>query len=271
MRKHPRVPLLLVAVLITGVLTVVVATLRPQQGSPQADEHRAAKQKLKEHLDKFPAADFEAAESPDPEKRARRRAKNKVYNDPNGNKFDASNPVIGASSNDWEWGLESTLPVGQSSAVVVGKVTDAQAFVSEDKANVYSEYAVQVESVIKNFDGDQLRAGDTVVAERQGGRVRLPGGGVSGLFISGQNAPQVGRRYVLFLGYNKNDSNGLGAAGQAELSRHVLTGYELRGGKVFPLDNPGGLSFAEHAGKDEAAFISEVRRLLAAAPQVSPE
>lgn len=47
------------------------------------------------------------------------------------------------------------------------------------------------------------------------------------------------------------------------MSHHILTGYELRGGKVVALDNPGGMYFKEHDGKDEATFLGEIRRLLA--------
>jgi hypothetical protein len=159
--------------------------------------------------------------------------------------------------------LESTLPAKQSSAIVVGTVSDAKAFLSEDKTNVYSEYSVRVEAVIKNFDGAPVNAGGTLVAERQGGRVRLRSGAVSGFFISGQNPPQVGRRYVLFLGYNKADTSNLGPKNPGEMTHHLLTGYELRAGKVAALDSPGGMHFRAHDGKDEAAFLEEIRRLLA--------
>lgn len=147
--------------------------------------------------------------------------------------------------------------------MVVGTVTAAEAFLSEDKTNVYSEYSVRVESVIKNFDDEPVRAGDSLVAERQGGRVRLRSRAVSGFFISGQNPPQAGRRYVLFLGYNKNDISTLGLTNPRDMSYHLLTAYELRDGKVAALDDPGGMNFREHDGKDESAFLADIRRLLA--------
>ena len=270
MRKPKRMALLLVPVLAAAVM-IVVTTLRAQQSPPQSAEQQSQTRQLYEHLDKFPIADYDAQEDPEPDKRARRGNKGKKYNEPNRHKYDATNPVIGGGNNEWEWALESTLPVKQSSAIVVGTVSDAKAFLSEDKTNIYSEYSVQVETVIKNFDDEPVKAGDTLVAERQGGRVRLRSGAVSGFFISGQNPPQVGRRYVFFLGYNKYDAASLGSTDPREMSHHILTAYELNGGKVSALDNPGGMYFKEHDGKDEAAFIKEIRRLLAESSQTPPE
>ena len=273
MRKQKRLALLIATVLAAAAAVTAFATRDARHNSPPSEGQQQHDQagKLKEHLNKFPAGEYDAPEAADPEKRAKRRDKGKRYNRPKMAKFDASNPVIGGASNDWEWGLESTLPVKQSSAVIVGTVSDARAFLSEDKTNIYSEYSVKVETVIKNFDQEPVKAGDTLVAERQGGRVTLRSGAVSGYFISGQNPPQVGRRYVLFLGYNKSDAGSLSLASRPDMSHHLLTGYELRGGSVVALDNPGGMAFAEHDGKAEAAFLGEIRRLLADTSQTQPK
>jgi hypothetical protein len=269
MGKGKRVTLL-IAPILAAVGMAVVATLRAQQSPPQSTEQQGQLRRLYEHLDKFPAADYDAPEDPDPDRRAKRRDKSKKYNEPNRPKYNPSNPVIGGGNNDWEWGLESTLPVKQSSAVIVGTVSDAKAFLSEDKTNVYSEYSVQVESVLKNFDDKPVKAGDTLVAERQGGRVRLRSGAISGFSISGQNPPQAGRRYLLFLGYNKYDASNLGPTSPGEMNHHLLTAYELVGGKVAALDNPGGMYFKEHDGKAESAFLGEIRRMLSELSQ-TPE
>jgi hypothetical protein len=268
MRKGQRIALLLAVLAAVGV--AVAATLRAQQSPPQSVEQQSQIRKLHEHLEKFPAADYDAPEDPDPDRRAKRMNESRKYNRPKRNRLDAASPGIAGMSNEWEWGLESTLPVKQSSAVVVGTVADARAFLSQDKANIYSEYSVRVESVLKNFDDGPVKAGDTLVAERQGGRVRLPSGAISGFFISGENPPQVGRRYVLFLGYNKYDASNLGPVSPGEMSHHILTGYELVGGKVTALDNAGGMDFQEHDGKGEAAFLGEIRRLLSE-PSQTPE
>jgi hypothetical protein len=266
MRKNKTVAPSLVLILAAAVM-IMVTTLRAQQNSTQTAEQQGQNRQLYEHLNRFPVADYDAPEDPDLDKRAKRESKSKRYNEPNRQKYDASNPVIGGGNNDWELALESTLPVKQSSAIIVGTVSDAKAFLSEDKTNIYSEYSVRVEAVLKNFDDEPLKAGETLVAERQGGRVRLPSGAISGFFISGQNPPQVGCRYVLFLGYNKYDASNLGSITPSEMSHYVLTGYELRGEKVVALDSPGGMNFNKHDSKDEAAFLTEIRRLLAESSQ----
>jgi len=58
--------------------------------------------------------------------------------------------------------------------------------------------------------------------------------------------PQVGLRYVLFL-----------TNGQGEKDLTILTGYELREGKVFPLDDLPNLRVYENA--DETTFLNELR------------
>jgi hypothetical protein len=268
MRQRNGVALLLRSVLVATVVAAI-ATLRAQQSSPQSIEQQRLRQ-LHEHLNKFPVADYDSPEDAEPEKRAKRG--NKKYNRPKINKLDPFTPIIGGGNNDWEWALESTLPVKQSSAIIVGTVSDAKAFLSEDKTNIYSEYSVRVEDVLKNFNDERIKPGDTLITERQGGRVRLrAAGAISGFFTSGQNPPQVGRRYVLFLGFNKYDAAEVGVTSPIDMSHHLLTGYELRGGKVVALDDPGGMNFKKHDGMDEAALLDEIRLLLANPPQTQPE
>ena len=228
-------------------------------------------QKITKALEKHPVVDYEAPEPSDPSKRAKRRAKSSTYNDPEGPKIDPSEYVVRASSNDWELALDSTLPAAQSSAVVVGEVVAGRAHLSEDKANVYSEFSVRVEEVIKNDPGEPISVSDVVVTERQGGRVRLPNGRISGYYVSGQNPPEVGRRYVLFLGFNKYDASNRRLTARREMSRHILTGYEFKEDKVFPLDGAGGKNFQEHSGKDAAAFLDEIRRAVTSSSGVVPE
>lgn len=252
---------------LTLILTSGVAAWRSQRDGRQSPPEG---KKIPEALERHPIVDYEATEPGDQSERAKRRAKSATYNDPGGAKTNPSEYVVRASRNDWELGLVSTLPVAQSSAVIVGEVVAAEAHLSEDKANVYSEFSVRVEEVIKNDPAEPISASDVVVAERQGGRVRLPNGRISGYYISGQTPPQVGRRYVLFLGFNKYDASNRKLTAQREMSRHILTGYEFKGGKVFPLDSAGGKNFQEHSGKDATTFLGEVRRACFSSSEVSP-
>jgi hypothetical protein len=81
--------------------------------------------------------------------------------------------------------------------------------------------------------------------ERDGGRVRFPNGRLHMYMIADYDMPKVGLRYVLFL---NND----------ELGFQIITGYELRDGKVYPLDHLPNPRIYENS--DEMDFLSHLRK-----------
>lgn len=253
--------MLAVIVLSTFLLSAVAVLPRRETVTTDRDQEK----QVESHLRKLPVVDYETPEPSDPDRRNKRRAKSKKYNDRGCARPDISEIEKGVLNNEWERGLASPLPSAQSSAVFVGKVTDAQAHLSEDRTNVYSEFTVQVEEVLKNDGAEPIAAGATVVAERQGGRVRFRSGRIASVYVSGQSMPEAGRRYLFFLGFNPYEANTKSLTGpRGAMSRHILTAYELRAGKVLPLDYAGGVSFQDYKGKDETAFMDEVRRSIAA-------
>lgn len=262
MRFHLKLSLLLI--LSALLFAVTQATFRRQT---DGDDAAGAEAKLKERLSKLPVADYDAQELSDPEKREKRRAKSKKYDNAPGHKIDPSWKFTHqAIRSDWELGLLSPLPAAQSSAIVVGRVVGHRAFLSNDKNNVYMEFDVRVEEVIKGGGGEPLAAGDVIAVERGGGRVRTPSGHIQSYTVSGQGTPEPGRRYVFFLGYNPREKGFGRSVAPAEAARNLLTAYELRAGQVFPLDSAGGQDFDSYAGANEAAFLSEIRRAAAANP-----
>ena len=96
-------------------------------------------------------------------------------------------------------------PFDKSSVVVVGQVSDAHAYLSNDKTGVYSVFTVQVNEVLKNSTNIPLADGAVIKVERDGGRVRFPGGRLHLYKIDEQDMPQVGLRYVLFLTSRESD------------------------------------------------------------------
>lgn len=77
--------------------------------------------------------------------------------------------------------------------------------------------------------------------------------------------PRIGRRYALFL--KRIDES---------QDFPIVTGYELRGGHVFPLDgsdgNGGaGLVFGKFKGSDASCFLEDVREAVARSSQASTE
>jgi hypothetical protein len=211
-----------------------------------------------------PVADFDAAEPSDPDAKALRRKRNGRH-DYSGNAADAATFVLGESSPPIALDLppndgaqESAIPAQSSDAVVIGKVTDARAYLSNDKTAVYSEFSVTLEEVLSDNTTASLSAGAVITAERRGGSVRLPSGKMLVRGALGRTMPRVERRYVLFLKRNEEAD-----------TYSIITGYELRAGKVIPLD---GLSkksrqldaYAAYKDADEASFLTQVRQAIVA-------
>jgi hypothetical protein len=125
-------------------------------------------------------------------------------------------------------GQVSALPVTQSDVILVGEVTDAKAYLSNDRVGIYSEFAIRADEVLKNGSPLLITPTGSVVLEREGGRVRFPSGSVQRYAIANQGMPQVGKRYLLFLKSIEDDQD-----------FSIITGYELNTGRVSPLDGKG--------------------------------
>lgn len=162
--------------------------------------------------------------------------------------------IAPVSNTEWDIGLPA-LPVAKSDLVLIGEVTDAQAYLSNDKTAVYSEFTIRVDEALKNISNITLGQGSSLIAERQGGRVRFPSGHTTLQLVRGQGMLRVGRRYTLFLTHNNQDQ-----------STSILTGYELRTGRVFPIDNPAGGQHpvaSVYKEADETAFLNDLRAAVA--------
>jgi len=196
----------------------------------------------------WPVTSYSVPNPTDPEKRARREARGKKYikstfrvhpEDPaeNTTKVDSLDPSL------------PSLPVVQSNTVVLGEVLTANAYLSNDQTGVYSEFSIRIEDVLKNDDPEPLSNGCLIDTEREGGRVKFPSGRIHWYSVDKENVPLVGRRYLFFL-----------TRGNQEEAFHILTAYELRGNKVFPLDELP--QFKSQAGKNDVDFVNAVRNLL---------
>ena len=144
--------------------------------------------------------------------------------------------------NHFWWGL-SSIPAEQSDAIIIGEVTEAQAYLSTDKTGVYSEFVITVEQTLK---ASESVIPASIVVERPGGAVRFPSRRIIRYEIQNQGMPRVGRRYLLFLKQNSEGDD-----------YFVLTGYGFRKDRVVPLDNIEGL-FSRHENLSESAFLNLV-------------
>ena len=144
---------------------------------------------------------------------------------------------------------EQALPVGQCDSIVVGVIADAHAYFPAQHNVVYSEFKVQVQQVLKGTQS--ISVGNVIDAERHGGRILMPSGQivVDGTF--GHTLPQTAGRYLLFLRQEPEAQDFL-----------IVTGYELRNGKVFPMDgneaNHPLPQFETYRGMTESEFLSKI-------------
>lgn len=200
---------------------------------------------------RFPIVDFGAKEPAEPALKAAREAKGRKYSMKRVSPISEQSDKI-FSAVDWERHL-TALPVEQSAAVVIGKVTRADAHLAPDKTAIYSEFQIDIDTVVKNDPANDVRVGLPLTVERTGGRVRMPSGKIVVSWVRNQNMPQVGRRYVLFLTHSFQSRN------DAPKDFNLMTGYEFRNGLVFPLDeiHP----FTIYRGTPESAFLSELFKL----------
>lgn len=201
----------------------------------------------------FPTADY-GVTSGDAKERARWQTKSKQYNKKHLGQISESTGIF--IIEDWDRGLPA-FPVARSAAVLIGEVSTTKAYVSEDGTGIYSEFSIQVDEILKNDLLNPITVGTSLIAEREGGRVRFPSGKIVTAQVIHQDMPRTGRKYVFFL--MRTDLNGNDAEGF-----YLVTAYELREGHVFPLDkvrekHP----INQYKGKAVEDFLTELRAVIA--------
>ena len=233
--------LVLALIAVVGLTSVIIIS------TPQAQENPSksppVKSKRKKDANHFPIANFSAEGSADGMRRSRNEKRNK-------SKWRV-HPAASGDSTVVVDRIDLTLPAfptQKATAIVLGTVTDARSYLSNDKTGVYSSFSIQVEEVLKN--PGRLSIGSLIEGEREGGRVQFPSGRIRLYMIAEQDMPQVGGRYVFFL----ND-------GDNETVFEIITGYEIRDSSVLPLDELPEASAYENSATPE--FFKELRTKLA--------
>jgi hypothetical protein len=95
-----------------------------------------------------------------------------------------------------------------------------------------------------------LSPGRLITVERMGGAVTYPAGNKRIIRVAGQGLPRFNRRYVLFLTTTEHGQD-----------FRLLTGYELRAGKTFPLDDSTRMDVYKEMA--EETFLNNVRAAIA--------
>jgi hypothetical protein len=252
MQKYRNYFLLLSLSIILSFVSVV-ASLRGREQNGMASSQRVV------DVNEEPIADYQTPEPQDERALAKKRAKNGRF--PKG-RLDESlcSREVMIFGGAWLDRLPA-IPVALSDSILIGTVQDAQAYLSSDKTGLYSEFTFSIEEVFKNSRPMPLAVGSTVAGEREGGRVRYPSGCIRRYKFHRQGMPRVNRRYLIFLRHPD----------QGEVP-YILTAYELRAGRVFPLDGldegnskAGNIlpQFAAYENDDESAFLTAVRNAIA--------
>ncbi len=233
---------LLVLPVLFGLATLfVVQRLRAQEQTASTPSLTKRPKKIID-VTKFPIVDFSTTGPTDATRKER------------GKKRDNSNWAVHPNAASDSTVLVDTvdtnlpgLPVEKAAGVITGVVSDAKAYLSNDKSGVYSSFRVTIEDVLKN--PGRLAVGQTIEIEREGGRVRFPSGRLHLYMVAEQDMPHTGSRYVFFLAKTDEDS-----------IFEVITGYEIRGDGIYSLDElPQTRSYD---GTPAATFLQELRKQL---------
>jgi hypothetical protein len=255
------------------LLVSIVGTTATRQKEKQSDTSSSALKKAEE--DFYTVADYSAPEPADPKKRTLRQLRSKRYNMRASRGVDPKRFAIteyressfGSPSSHAP--IEPALPAAQSDAIVIGEVTDAQAFLTEDKTSVMSEFSIHLTDALKENPLAPFSIGDSLNVIRAGGAVRFSSGKVIRYGHEGKPLPRLNRQYLFFLKYN-DDGGG---------DYLILTAYELREGHIFPLDGlgltgnlePAYSEYQKYTNLDESRFRREVFDAIARNLGVKPE
>jgi hypothetical protein len=227
----------------TLVLSILLALSGEGQNSLTVAAQEGDRNQVKKQQKWRPPVPINAAPDPaDPEKRVLRQAKNRRYNSTRSDQLLSEQPAGFTYGRISEAPRPSALPISQSDVAILGTVINAQPYLSEKKTSTYTEFTIRVEEVFKNDARAPLGRGDSIIADREGGSLRLPDGRELRYEVYQIARPlSVGGRYVLFL---ERINQG------QDLS--ILTGYELRAGRVFSLEDWG--DSLRYNDSDETTF-----------------
>jgi hypothetical protein len=262
MQRNKQIWILILVIVVAtiGISTTSFHTQGQDKSSltNQNQKDLSLEQQRKEFDSQFPTALYDAPEETDPEKKAKRKLKNKRYD----NRGGLVNDELPIDDNEervlfTHFDSIAGLPASESDIVFVGEVLDAQAYLSNNKKGVYSEFTIRVDEILKN-NSTNITQGNVITVDREGGFVRYKNGKTRLHWIGGNRMPRVGRRYVLFL---KNPEN--------TLNYEIITGYELKSDDVSNLD--GSEQFRPYRGMDEAAFMKAVREAIAQSSPAMPK
>lgn len=257
-RLSRTIPLLFVSIM--GIF-LILGSFRSagQSRSPQKDNANRPFPAGSKHSGPLPVAELGVASTEASAERARRQGREGRYKNSYPFIVDPGKLVDGAQETtklrivDWVGELKP-FPASTSAAVIVGTIMNSKAFVSEDRTNVYSDFQIRVDEILKQNATVGLVVGGLEVATRAGGTVRFPSGHIKHYIVSGNGIPKVGSQYVLFLWKRFPELS--------EYEIYMGAAYELREGRAYPLDD----YHPELEGIETTTLLAKVKAAIAESP-----
>jgi hypothetical protein len=248
MRMNSKSTRLLTLMMIAAMAVFVLLASRQEQAASQSRQ-KLERERLKADIEKetrnreaLPRAEYAAPEPQDPALRQLRKARGKRYR--RGTPLEKlREDVTEITSVSHEMLDIPGLPVVQSDLVVVGTITDARGYVTEDKSAAYSEYSVNIIEVMK---GATSLTSSQIIADRFGGKIVMPTGRTILYLDANRGVLETGHRYVLFLKYSSEGQD-----------YFIVIAYDLRNGRVMSIDRLPRCEFFDN--NEETAFLDLVR------------
>ncbi|HKG59132.1 MAG TPA: hypothetical protein VKB05_05080 [Pyrinomonadaceae bacterium] len=228
-------------VLVLGTLGLTFATRNRTQSSKVTDTE--VLKRSQEKKERFPIANYDEPELTDRKKNQARKEKKVRHN---------NFSMVAKNPPEWQaellfidegLALTPALPVAKSGLIMLGEVKTAEAHVSENRENVYSEFTVLVTKVLQTANSSIIE-GKEITIDRIGGFVKYPNGRTVLYRFSGQNMPTVGERYLFFLTSPNNQD------------LIIVTAYGFGATGVTPLDDSP--QFEKFRGVAEDVFLQQL-------------
>ena len=196
---------------------------------------------------RYPTVDYNSPEPTNPDEKAKRKTRNKHYDK---RALVASQPSDSGTATILDSEFDPpALPIAMSDVILTADVLNSEAHLSNDKSGVYSEFNVQVDSVLKGAI-PALGQTNLISLSRLGGIVRYPSGHTERYEIHNQNMPAIGKKYLFFLKATEDNQ-----------AYEILTGYEIGQERILPLDY--GSNSETFRGLAPTVFLNTVRDAIA--------
>jgi hypothetical protein len=232
------------------ILTISFSLVRRRHFLVEAYAHRqkdARAERYEQAKRHFPTVDYNEPELPETEENRPKREKKKRFNELGNWVFANTEPYIAENRSSANYFNFPALPVAQSDIIIIAVVSETEAHLSENKRNVFSEFKLVAETVLKTSN-QAVKQGSVVTVNRMGAFVKYPSGHTVLYQRAGMYMPKIGGRYLFFLNsINKHDHG-------------ILTAYELTDAGIKPLDAAS--QFFVWDGKSESEIMQELRGLL---------